>query len=274
MNKQTNISWRLLWISSSCCSGTKQWLTLCDPMDCTCQNSLFFTISMSSLKLMCTESVMPSNHLILCPSLLSPTIFPSIRGFFNESTLPSRWRRYQSFSFRISPNNEYSGLISFRIDWFDLLAVQGTPKSFLQHHSSKASLLRCSAFYMAQLSHPYMTTWKTTALTIQNCISKVISLLFSMLFRFFMVFPGVSDGKESATPMFLLGESPWAEEPGGLQSMGYRELDITEQLSPHRFVIAFLSRRKLLSISWWQSPSTVILECKNIRSVTARIMWC
>ena len=110
-----------------------------------------------------------------------------------------------------------------------------------------------------------------------------------------MVFPGVSDGKESAcnvgdpgsnrglerspeesmaTPMFLLGESPWAEEPGGLQSMGYRELDITEQLSPHRFVIAFLSRRKLLSISWWQSPSTVILECKNIRSVTARIMWC
>ena len=129
------------------------------PWTAACQNSLFFTISMSLLKLMCTESVMPSNHLSLCPSLLLPTIFPSIRVFFNESTLPIRWRSFQSFSSRISPNNVYSGLISCRIDWFDLLAVQGTPKSFLQHHSSKASVLQCSAFYMAQLSHPYMTNY-------------------------------------------------------------------------------------------------------------------
>ena len=116
---------------------------------------------------MSVESVMSSNHLILChPLLLVPSIFPSIRVFSNESAFCIRCPKYWSFSFNISPSNEYSGLISFRIDWFDLLAVQGTLKSFLQHHSSKASILRCSAFFMVQLSHPYVTTRKTIALTI------------------------------------------------------------------------------------------------------------
>ena len=127
---------------------------------------LFFTISQSLLKLMSIESLMPSNHLILChPLLLLPSIFPSIKIFSNESVLRIKWPKYWSFSFSISPSNEYSGLISFRIDWFDLLAVQGTLKSLLQHHSSKAFILRCSAFFMVQLSHPYMTAGKTTALT-------------------------------------------------------------------------------------------------------------
>ena len=130
------------------------------------QVSLSITNSWSILKLMSIESVMPSNQLILCPPLLlPPSIFPSIRVFSNESVLHIRWPKYWSFSFNISPTNEYSGPISFRIDWLDLLAVQGTLKSLLQHHSSKASILRCSAFFMVQLSHPYMTTGKTIALT-------------------------------------------------------------------------------------------------------------
>ena len=124
---------------------------------------------------MSTESVMPSNHLILCcPLLLLPSISPSIKVFSGELALHIRWP-VRSFSFRISPSNEYSGLISFRIDWFDLLAVQGALKSLLQHHSSKTSILQHSAFFMVQLSHPYMTTGKTIALTIQNFVSKVIS---------------------------------------------------------------------------------------------------
>ena len=134
-------------------------------------------------------TVMPSNHLILCHSLLLlPSIFPSIRIFSNESVLRIRWPKYWSFSFSISPFNEYSGLISFRMDWFDLLAVQGTLKSLLQHHGSKISILQCSAFYMVQLLHPYMTTEKTTALTIWTFVSKVMSLLSNMLYRFVTVF--------------------------------------------------------------------------------------
>ena len=130
------------------------------------QASLSITNSWSLLKLMSIESVMPSNHLILCcPLLLLPSIFPSIRVFSNESALHIRWPKYWSFSFSISPSNEYSGLISFRMDWLDLLAVQGTLKSLLQYHSSKASILWCSAFFIVQLSHPYMTTGKTTALS-------------------------------------------------------------------------------------------------------------
>ena len=129
---------------------------------------------------MSIESVMSSNHLILChPLLLLPSIFPSIRVFSNESTLLMRWPKYWSFSFSISPSNEYSGLISFRMDWLDLLAVQGTLKSLLQHHSSKASILQNSAFFIVQLSHPYMTTGKTTALTRQTIVGKVMSLLFN-----------------------------------------------------------------------------------------------
>ena len=132
---------------------------------------------------------MPSNHLILCrPLLLPPSIIPSIRVFSNESILHIRWPKYWSFSFGINPSNEYSGLISFRINWFDLLAVQGTLKSPLQHHSSKASVLQCSAFFMVQLSHPYLTTGKTKALTRWIFVGKVMSLLFNTLSRLVIAF--------------------------------------------------------------------------------------
>ena len=127
---------------------------------------------------------MPSSHLILCCPLLPPSIFPSIRVFSNESALRIRWPEYWSFSFSISPFNEYSGLISFRMEWLDLLAAQGTLKSLHQHHSSKASILLCSAFFMVQLSHPYMTNGKTIALTRWTFVGKLISLLFNMLSRF------------------------------------------------------------------------------------------
>ena len=146
------------------------------------QASLSITNSWSLLKPMSIELVMPSNHLILCcPFLLLPSVFPSIRVFSTESVLCIRGPKNWSFSFTISPSNKYSGLISFRIDWFDLLAVQGTLESLLQHCSSKASFLQHSAFFMVQLSHPYMTTGKTIALTRQTFVSKVMSLLFNML---------------------------------------------------------------------------------------------
>ena len=138
---------------------------------------------------MSIECVMLSSHLILgLPLLLLPPIPPSIRAFSNESTLHMRWPNYWSFSFSISPSNEHSELISFRMDWWDLLAVQGTFKSLLQHHSSKASILRCSAFFIVQLSHPYMTTGKTIALTRQTFVGKVMSLLFNMLSRLVITF--------------------------------------------------------------------------------------
>ena len=138
---------------------------------------------------MSIESVMPSNHLILChPLLLLPSIFPSIRVFSNESALLIRWPKYWSFSFNISPNNEHPGLISFRMDRLDLLAVQGTLKSLLQHHSSKASILQCSAYFIVQLSHPYMTTGKTIALTRRTFVGKVMSLLLNMLSRLVITF--------------------------------------------------------------------------------------
>ena len=163
------------------------------------------------------DSVMPTNHLILCcPLLLLPSIFPSIRVFSKESVLHIRWPEYWSFSFSISPSNEYLGLISFTTDWLDLLAIQGTLNSLLQHHSSKASILRCSAFFIIQLSHPCMTTGKTIALTRRTFVGKVTSLLYDML---------------------------------------------------SRLVLAFLPRSKHLLISWLQSPSTVILECKKIKSL-------
>ena len=161
---------------------------------------------------------MPFNHLILCQHLLlPPSIFPSIRVFSNESVLCIKWPKYWSFSFSISSSNEYSGLISFRIHWYDLLAVQGTLKRLLQHHSSKASILQRLTFFIVQLSHPYMTTGKTIALTILTFVGKVISLMLNML---------------------------------------------------SRFVEDFLPRSKRLLISWLQSPSTVILEPKKIKSVT------
>ena len=188
------------------------------PWTAACQASLSFTNSQSLLKLMSVEEVMPSNHLILRhPLLLLPSIFPSIRVFPNESVLLIRWSKYWSFSFSIRPSKEYPGLISFRIDWLDLLAVQGTLKSLLQHHSSKVSILWCSAFFLVQLSHPYMTTGKTIPLTRQTFVGKVMSLLFNMLAR---------------------------------------------------LIVAFLSRKKRLLISWLQSPSAVILEPPRIKSVT------
>ena len=183
------------------------------------QASLSFTISWSLLKFTSIESVILSNnHLILCSLLLLPSVFPSTRVFSSELALCLRQPKYQSFCLSISPSNEDSGLTSFRIDWFDLLAVQGTLKSLLQHHSSKASILWLSAFFIVQLSHPYMTTGKTIAFTIWTFVGKAMSLLFTML---------------------------------------------------SRFVIGFLPRSKCPLISWLQLPSTVILEPKKIKSLTA-----
>ena len=177
--------------------------------------------SQNLLKLMSIESVMPSNHLILChPLLLLPSIFPSIGVFSNELVLCIRWPKCWSFSFSISLSNEYSGLIFFRIDLFNLLAVQGTLKSLFQHHSSKASILHHSAFSMVQLSHPYMITGKTIVLTRWIFVSKVMCLFFNLL---------------------------------------------------SRLIIAFLPKSKCLLISWLQSPSTVILDLKKIKSVTISI---
>ena len=162
-------------------------MSLGDPMDCSTPG-LSITNSQSLLKLTSIESVMPSTHLILCyPLLLLPSIFPSVRVFSNELALHIRWPKYWSFSFNISPFNEHSGLI-FRMDWLDLLVVQGTLKSLLQHHSSKSSVLWHSAFFIVQLSHPYMITGKTIALTRQTFIGTVMPLLFNMLSRLVIAF--------------------------------------------------------------------------------------
>ena len=163
-------------------------LTLCDPMNRSTPGLPLHHQLPDSPKPMSMELVMPSNHLILCRPLLPPSIFPSIRVFSNESALRIRWPKYWSFSFSISPSNEHPGLISFRMDWLDLFAVQGTLKSLRQHHSSKPSILQHSAFFTVQLSHPYMTTGKTIALTRQTFVGKVISLLFNMLSRLVITF--------------------------------------------------------------------------------------
>ena len=176
--------------------------TLCDPMDCSTPG---FPVHRQLLEFtqMSIELVMPSNHLILCrPLLLPPSIFPNIKVFPSESVLCIRWPKYRSFSFSISPSNEYSGLISFRMDWLDLLAVQGTLKSLLQHHSSKTSILQCSAFSILQFSHLYMTTGKTIALTRWTFVGKVMSLLFNMLSRLVITFhwllsPGINSQWQS-----------------------------------------------------------------------------
>ena len=160
-----------------------------NPWTAACQASLSIIISQSLLKLMFIMLVMSCNHLILChPLILLPSIFPSIRVFSYESPLRIRWPKYCSFSFSFRPSNEYSGLISFRMDWLDLLAVQGTLKSLLQHHSSKASILQRLAFVTVQLSHPYITTGKTIALTRRTFAGKVMSLLFNMLSRLVIAF--------------------------------------------------------------------------------------
>ena len=164
------------------------------PWTAACQASLSITNSQSLPKLMSIELVMPSNHLILCHPLLLPSVFLSIRVFSNESVLHIRWPKYWSYSFNISPSNEHSGLISFRMDWLDLLAVQGTLKNLLQHHSSKASILQRLAFFMVQLSHPYMATGKTIALTRRTFVGQVMSLLFNMLSRLVIAFLPRSKG--------------------------------------------------------------------------------
>ena len=163
--------------------------TLCDPMDCSTPGLPVPHHSWSLLKLMSIESVMPSNHFILCcPLLLLPSIFPSIRVFSGQSVLHIRWPKWWSFNFYISPSNEYSGQISFRIDGFDFLAVQRTLNSLFQHHSSKASILQLSAFFIVQLSHPHTTAGKTIALTRWTFVSKAVSLLFIMLSKFVVAF--------------------------------------------------------------------------------------
>ena len=178
------ITMNINYISFQFSSVTQLCPTLCAPMDCSTPGLPGHHHSRCLLKLMFIESVMPSSHLILCgPLLLLPSFFPGIRVFSNESVLCISWSKYWSFSFNISPSNEYSGLISFRMYWLDLLAVQGTLKSLLQHHCSKTSILWHSAFFIIQLSHPYMTTGKTIALTRWTFVGKVMSLLFNMLSR-------------------------------------------------------------------------------------------
>ena len=196
-------------------------LTFATPWSAACEAFLSFIISQSLLKLGSIELMMPSYHLNLCFPLLLPSLFHSIRVFSNESTLCIRWSKYWSFNFSISPSNEYSGLISFRIDWFDLRVIQGTLRSLLQHHYSKASILCHSALFMVQTSHLYMTPGKIIALTIWSFVGKMLFLLFNML---------------------------------------------------SRFVITFLPRNKHLLMSWLQSPYTVILEPKKIKTVTVSIV--
>ena len=184
----------IIWVSVQFSSVTQSHPTLCDPPTAARQASLSITNSQSLLKLMSIESVMQSNCLILChPLLLLLSIFPSIRVFSKESVLCIRWPKYWSFSLSITPFNEYSGLTSFRMDWLDLLAVQRTLKSLFQHHSSKASILQGTVFFLFQLSHLYMTTGKTIALTRWTFVGKVMSLFFNMLSRLVITFlPGTS----------------------------------------------------------------------------------
>ena len=189
------------------------------PWTATHQASLSITNSWNLHKLMSIDLVMLSNHLLLChPLLLLPSIFPSTRVFSNKLALPIRWPKYWSFSFSVSLSNEHPTLISLRMDWLDLLAAQGTLKSLLQYHSSKASILWCSAFFIVQPLHPYITTGKTIALTRRTFVGKVISLLFNMLSRLVMEKAMASHSSTLACKI------PWTEEPGKLQSMGSRRV--------------------------------------------------
>ena len=250
------------------------------------QPSLSITNSQNLLKFTSVESVMPSNHLLLCHPLL-PSNFPIIRVFSNESVLLIRWPKYWSFSFSISPSNEYSGLISFKMDWLDFPVVEGTLKSLLQHHSSKASILQHLAFFIVQFLHPYMATGKIIALTRWIFVGKVMSLLFNMLSRLVMGFPCSSVGKESACSAGdwvhpWVGKIPWRRkwQPTlvslsgkfhgqrslvGCSPWGCKESGTTEQLTLtyFRLVVAFLPRSKCLLISCVLSPSAVIFEPKK-----------
>ena len=207
-----------------------------------CHTSLSITNSRSSLRLMSMESLRPSDHLILCCLLLlPPLIFPSIRIFSKESVLHIRWPKYWSFSFSICPSNDYSGLISFRMDWLDFLAVQGILKSLLQHHNSKASIIRHSAFFIVPLSHPYMTTGKTIALTRWTFVGKVMSLLFNMLSRLVIIFIPRSkrlliSWLHSPSAVILEPKKincfhcfpiyfPWSDGTGGYYDLGFLNVD-------------------------------------------------
>ena len=198
---------------------------------------------------MSIESVMPSNHLILCrPLLLLPSIFPSIRVFSNQSTLHIRWPKYWSFSFNISPSNEYSGLISFRVDRLDLLAVQGTLKNLHQHHSSKASILQCSAFFIVQVSNPHMTTGKTIALTRRTFVGKVLSLIFNMLSRLVIAFLARSKWVKVAQPY------PTLCDPMGYTVHGILQAGILER-------VAFPFSRGIFPT---QGSNAGLLHCRQI----------
>ena len=191
--------------------------TLCDPMDYSTPGLLVHHQLLEFTQLMSIESVMPSNHLILChPLLLPPSIFPIIRLFSNETVLHIRWPKFWSFSFNTSPASEYLGLISFRMDWLDLLAVQGTLKSLLQHPSSTVSIFRHSSFFIVQLSHPYMTTGKTIALTRRTFVGKVMSLLFNMLSRLVITFLPRS---KHLLISWLQSPSPLILEPKKIKSL-------------------------------------------------------
>ena len=197
------------------------------PLTAACQASQSITNSQSLLKLMFIESVITSNYLILChPLLLLPLIFPSIGVFSNESVLCIRWPKYWRFSFSISPSNKYSRLISFRMDWLDLLAVQGTLKSLLQHHNSNALILRRSAFFMVQLSHSYMTIGKTTALTRWTFVNKVLSLLLNMLSRFVI-------GFLTRSKHLLI---PWLQSPSAV-ILEPKKIKSLFPLLPHLFAV-------------------------------------
>ena len=199
---------------------------------------------------MSIESVIPSNHLMLChPLLLLPSIFASIRVFSNESVLHIRWPNNWSFSLRISPSNEYSGLISFRMDWLDLLAVQGTLKTLLQHHNSRASVLRCSAFLIVQLSHPYITTGKTIPLTRQTFFGKVMSLLFNMPSRMVISFLPRSAGSELR---------PWQRSWG--RRLGIRKGGIEPQESPWKFSSIYPQNQSLPTFCFVLSPTPLTLR--------------
>ena len=207
------------------------------PWNTACQASLSITNSQSLHKLMSIESVMPSNHLILChPFLLLPSFFPSIRVFSIGSTLCIRWPKYWSLSFSISPSSEYSGLISFRIDYFDLLAVQGTLKNLLQHHSSKASGLQCSAFFIVQLSHPYMTTGKTIALTRWTFVDKIMSLTFNMLSRLIRTF---LPGSKHLLISWLHSPSTVILEPPKIKSATVSTSICHEVVGPDALILVF-----------------------------------
>ena len=255
--------------------------TLCDPMDCSTpvlpvhhqlpeftqtyvhwalQASLSITSFQSLPKLMSIESVMPSNHLILCcPLLFSPSIFPSIRVFSNESVLHIRWPKYWSFRFNISPSNEHSGLISFRMDWLDLLTVQGTLKSLLQHHSSKASILRHSAFFIVQFSHPYLTTRKTIASTRWTFVGKVMSQLSRLVITFLL-------RRKHLFISWLQSPSAVISEPRKLKS------DTVSTVSPS-ICHKMMGLDAMILVFWMLSFKPTFSFCIQISQEAGEVVW-